>query len=56
MKRQTTVASDALGATRRSAERPITVVVVTAAYIVDVDAVTAETSQSRVEDISRHHF
>ena len=56
MKRQATVDGDAIGAFRRYAERPIIVVVVTAANIVDVDAVAAETSQSRVEDISRHHF
>ena len=57
MKRQATVASDAIGATRRSAERPIIVVVVIDVSVADVvDAVAVEASERRVEDIPSHHL
>ena len=56
MKRQATVDGDATGASLRFAERPIIVVIVMYIAVVDVDAVAVEASESRVENIPRHHL
>ena len=57
MKRKATVDGDAIGASRRYAERPIIVVVIVVYIAVVVDAVVAaELRKSRVKNIPRHHF